>query len=275
MEKGTIKIARIVTTEKNLMNNEKIDTRMVMLQTACKKLSNHVDVIQTAGGYIQLYLDFNGCPTGERSTEKDFTRVTAEAEKLLSASIAKVADNCRLKASFVTLGVDVNDNNDTESHAELVTTYSFEEKKFIYWTGKSYPVAFQAKTLLYCIDLESHLQEIAGYRVIVLGCHDLNMFSPRTRANVNRSSYKGKVIRKFDSLVIKYSPTVVLQHPHFTDTPRIWITGWTGVRRYIGTVDSYSSGIHYENMDGSEVREPNIIKVLAASKMGKVVDIIL
>lgn len=275
MEKGGMKVARIVTTERSPWNSEKVDARMTMLQSACKKLINHVDVIQTAGGYITLYLDFKGCPTGEDSTPKDFYRITAEAEDVLRLSIAKVADNCKSKADFVTLGVDVIDENDTEAHAELVATYDFNEKRFLHWTGKTYPLASQAKTLLYCMDLESHLQEISGYKVVVLGCHDLNMFSPRTRANVNQTSYKGRTIKKFNNLASKYAPYAVLQHPHFTDSPRIWTTGWTGVRRFLPTVNVYSSGIHYENMNGDPVREQNIGKVLNNLKRGPVVDIIV
>jgi len=270
-----MKIARVVTTKKTKVANDNIDERIAMLQGVCGRLTGKVDVLQTPGGYIMLDKDFRGLRLGEESSQEDFLKVTGGAEKILSPKIAKVADACALKAGFLTLGVDVNDDAYYDVGAELVGTYSFEARRFIHWTGKSYPVAYQANTLLYCMDLKTHLQEIAGYKVIVLGCHDLNMFSPRTRALINSSSYKGRTVEVFSDLSRKYRPTVVLQHPHFTDSPRIWTTGWGGVRKYLPTVTTYSSGIHYENMDGDPEREPRIEKVLANLKMGTVVDIIV
>ena len=53
--------------------------------------------------------------------------------------------------------------------------------KVVRWTGKSYPVDSQQHTLVHVKDLCSHFLEIGSERLLVLGCHDLHLFSGRFR----------------------------------------------------------------------------------------------
>lgn len=46
-------------------------------------------------------------------------------------------------------------------------------------------------------------------------------------------------------LVRRFKPTVVLQHPHSTDTPNIWRMPWACLARDYPSVPCYGSGIGY------------------------------
>jgi len=64
--------------------------------------------------------------------------------------------------------------------------------------------------------------------------------------------------------VARFKPTVVLQHPHSTDTPNIWRMPWLSLARDVPTVRVWASGIAYYN-DHGEPRA-KLGKVLALTK---------
>ena len=45
--------------------------------------------------------------------------------------------------------------------------------------------------------------------------------------------------------VARLTPTVVLQHPHSTDTPNIWRMPWLSLAREVPSVRVWASGIAY------------------------------
>ena len=65
--------------------------------------------------------------------------------------------------------------------AELVSVIDTEAGKVIHWTGKSYPVSGMEERTLVQAPLKSHRLEFGGKRMLILGCHDLNLFSQRAR----------------------------------------------------------------------------------------------
>ena len=54
-----------------------------------------------------------------------------------------------------------------------------------------------------------------------------------------------------------FKPTMILHHPHSTDSPRIWATAWSGARAFLPKSDDrrhiWASAIGYYN-DEEELR---------------------
>ena len=57
----------------------------------------------------------------------------------------------------------------------------------------------------------------------------------------------------------EFEPTVILHHPHSTDSPRIWRTAWSGARDFLPESDPprhvWASGIGYYYKDDEGRRE--------------------
>ncbi len=264
-------IARLVLRKlRGLTYMQELNTRKRFLLKECAKLKKKVTVIQTPGGTLPLTLDMRQYSRGVNSTEGDFREISkiAETNAFRYFFTPEIRRKLKKACLFVTLGVDLNDDHETGTHVELVGVYDAQRQRFLRWTGKSYPLASQAQTLIYCQNLDSHFIKLHSHTVLVLGCHDLNMFSPRGLAQVSKQSYKGKTSNRMIALVKKYKPTIVLQHPHRTDSPNIWAMGWIGVRRLLPSC-MYSSGINYE---GSPRPRRKLPDVLRGTAMGKITD---
>ena len=192
------------------------------------------------------------------------------------------ADVARCRADYLTLGVDLNDDGrklktagrSFRTHAELVAVVHTASGKIVRWTGKSYPLVSQEKTLVHETDLKSHLFCCGDERVLVLGCHDLNMFGNRGYVNQNTESQRRTRCDRMRKLAKKFKPTIILQHPHSTDSPRIWSTGWSrksGACQFLSSGEDglkhiYASGIAYYN--DSQPKEPRgaLCDVLARTR---------
>jgi len=263
-------IVRLVLRKlRGLTSIQELNARKKFLLKECANLKEKVTVIQTPGGTLRIIdvTEMQQYSRGVQSTESDFRKASKFAEEAAFNYFLTPEVKKKLKKTclFLTLGVDLCDGRENGTHAELVGVYDTQRQRFIRWTGKSYPLAWQTQTLIYCQNLESHFLKLNGHSVLVLGCHDLNMFSPRVWANISRHSYKGKTIKRMLSLLKKYQPTVVLQHPHTTDSPRVWCLGWCGIRRLL-PVCIYSSGVNYEGTTHK------LLNVLRCTARGKVTD---
>ena len=62
----------------------------------------------------------------------------------------------------------------------------------------------------------------------------------------------------------RFRPTVVLQHPHSTDSANIWRMPWACLARDYPSVRTYASGIGYFNWNGP-ARQP-LREVLAGTR---------
>jgi hypothetical protein len=188
------------------------------------------------------------------------------SERVLEAASGKV--------EAITIGIDVNDGPGG-AHAELVAVYDVAKRCIARWTGKSYPTSSQEDTLVHVVDLDSHLLEIADERVLVLGCHDLNMFSPRGRANQAENGLRRKRCDAMRALVAKFRPTVVLQHPHSTDTPNIWRLPWLSLAKDTPSLHAWASGIAYYSWGDRERAELARVLDLTKSDATQVLDVVL
>lgn len=276
MAKSHFKIARLVTNEATTPKANLVG-RFNLINSASAAIDSHINVLQTPGGFIWVKTDFKDCPFGEDSCEEDFTTVTKFAEEAIGDDIKILRKVSAKKADFITLGVDVLDWDEEFIRAELVGTFDVNAGVFVNWTGKSYPTPEQARSLLYCLDMESHAQLLNGKRVLVIGCHDFNMFSPRSIANINkgnRKTYKAWAVSSFHEVVEEFKPEVLLHHPHDTVLIKTWSTPKSGMNQMLPKLEAYSSGIHYYDPDKDPEKYSGLERVLNYTKKGDVIDIL-
>lgn len=205
------------------------------------------------------------------STPEDLVHLGAAAARIVDEVLRRdVLNAARRRTSFLTLGVDLWSD---ERQAELVAVIDTRSGAVVRWTGKSYPTAYQERSLVQVSDLESHLFSVGEHRVLVLGCHDLNMFSARGRANQNPGGARRARCDAMKQLVERYRPTIVLQHPHTTDSPNIWRMPWACLTRAVPSIRTWASSIGYHYFDGPP-RRP-LEEVLQATRSAHVSDVVV
>ena len=217
----------------------------------------------TPGGFVQAPFPegYDGkCGWGSRT--KDFRTLVKHARKVVDDVVTpKVMNAARGRAEFLTLGVDLNGDGGKGKmaaksrgiHTELVAIVDMATGKPVQWTGKSYPLPWQEETLVQETNLKSHLFRCGDVRVLVLGCHDLNMFSNRAYAAQKPEGLRRERCDRMRNLATKFRPTMILHHPHSTDSPWIWSTPWSGARavlsRKAAKQHAWASGIAFHNGD--------------------------
>ena len=246
----------------------------ILISKFCKKIEEKDNnlVIVTPGGFI--YDDFPETSIkkiGWNSQKEEFRKLIQFAEKSLFQNFLTKDTRKILKESsrIITLGFDLCG----EKEAELVAVYDTQKEKVLKWTGKSYPTSSQEDKLFQIKEVETHFFEYGGERILILGCHDLNIFSPRSKANRSPVSLRGKLCSDFISRTKKFNPTIVIQHPHTTDSSRIWSQGWSGIRQLFPNLKSYCSGLCYFRNYGKKRRPMKA--VLKSTKTDNITDIIL
>jgi len=204
--------------------------------------------------------------TGWGSQPQDLAPLKDAAEKeLWRALTPRVLELAARRTQVLSVSVDLfGGTTFAEPHAELVALIDVVRRRVVGWTGKSYPVAGQARGLVQESNLGSHLIEVADEKVLVLGCHDLNMFS--ARAYANQASGSPRRMRTMDMLerTRKFRPTLVIQHPHLTDSPRIWSTAWGSLKRSLPSVKAWASGICFYR--GGRKERAKLDAVLAGTR---------
>ena len=209
---------------------------------------------------------------GWKSSSTDLDALVRIARPLVDACVTKkVLAAARPRTRVLTIGIDLR--SDAE-HAELVAVIDCNSGETVRWTGKSYPTGNQEALLVQVSDVSTHLLEFADERVLVLGCHDLNMFSARARANQSPTGARRRRCDEMAKAAASFRPTIVLQHPHSTDTPNIWRMPWACLTRDYPSVRAYASGIGYYHW-GGRPRRP-LREVLAGTRSERgVVDVVV
>ena len=242
------------------------------------------DIAITPGGFIRIPFprsyDREGGSRGWGS-DPDFERLIPAALRAVERVIGadKVLDALRCRTRLLTLGVDLNSTKlkgGPETHAEMVAVIETASGAVVAWTGKSYPAGpVQEQTLVHA-PLESHLLRFGETPMLILGCHDLNLFSERARANQLTGSIRRRRCDAMRTLARKFEPVTVLQHPHTTDSPMIWSTAWSGVRKCLSTAETLASGIAYCRGDENGLPRASIDAVLERTAWGtQVVDVVV
>jgi hypothetical protein len=222
----------------------------------------------TPGGFVLVpwprgFGTTTGWSTPKRAFDALVSRVSSQLAKVVTPRVCKAGS---ARSEVLTIGLDVFESDQSQPHAELVAVVDLKSGETLAWTGKSYPTGSQEHTLLHVLDLDTHLVEAAGERVLVLGCHDLNMYSPRGHATQSPTGARRRRCDDMKAKVARFQPTVVLQHPHTTDTPNIWRMPWCALEAQVPSVRSWASGIAYWNR-GAE-RRASLDRVLALTQGG-------
>jgi hypothetical protein len=211
----------------------------------------------TPGGFARVETPIRwDFPVGWQSRSEDFWRLTSYAEpavrSIMSWPVCERAEYIGVR--LITIGIDVyGQDDDRHPLAELIAACDPFTEKIVRWTGKSYPTPSQEKRLFQVADLKSHVLIHERRRILLLGCHDLNMFSPRSTANQVKGSNRNKRCLAMKRVVRKFKPDIVLHHPHATDSPNIWSVAWAGMRMF-KNVRKWASGIARYNENGDECR---------------------
>ena len=221
-------------------------------------------VAVTPGGFIRARLprNYDGA-RGWQSKKRDLRILIPHAEAAIRSVLrGKLSKKARKRTKLLTLGVDLNLDVHKEerieqnhfcrsscplscTHAELVAVIDTASGEVVRWTGKSYPVDNQQHTLVHVKDLRSHLLDVGTERILVLGCHDLNLLIDRGRKPKHQLSPKQVRRKRLQTLAHKFKPTMILHHPHATYSPYIWRAAWGAARAALPTARVAVSSIAF------------------------------
>lgn len=167
-----------------------------------------VELTIRSGGFLEG--DFPGGWSGGlgwNSQPRDLPGLIRAARPVVESALTRrLLSAAAARTRILALGGDLYSD---AGHAELVAVVNCRSGRIVGWTGKSYPTAGQASDLVHVTDLRSHLFELAGERVLILGCHDLNMFSARAIANQSPDGARRHRCDLMAGLVRGIEPTVV------------------------------------------------------------------
>jgi hypothetical protein len=197
----------------------------------------------TAAGFLSFQWPTGVFPADPARPSKNEIRLLGDAAvgecrklltPLLRKRLAKVAD-------YVSIGADSKRDDDKSRTVELVLLFDLHSPRS--WiTGKSYPTGAQENRLVRLNDLSRHHLTVGRDKILLLVCHDLNMFSRRALKTCSTHGWRRKVIDEMREAAHDFAPTVVLQHPHYTHSPHSWSTALGGLNDLLPNVVFASAG---------------------------------
>jgi hypothetical protein len=181
---------------------------------------------------------------------------------------------------FITIGIDSQKDKISLSnvsikqlHVELVALVDLKAKRY-FWTGKSYPTTGQENGLVRFQDLRTHFVELPFGKVMILGCHDLNLLIDRGK-KTKHITWRKSLKRGFQELAKEEKPNYILQHPHTTDSKQIWSAAWGAGKKLLPTVEKYVSAGRYYNPENPGCERSKLNDVLIKTKFGNTIDFIV
>jgi len=275
------KIARLVIQQPLYDENGNFKKRFVLkgINDFLTKThgKNHFEFLVMAGGVLQGFWPSElGANLSIDSLEgKHLYKFFSAGNGAISNFFENILKDYYKKLSdvtdYFTIGIDIR-NPKSKQLIELVLVADLKKSKVIRWTGKFYPAGSQKNNLVKINDLKTHFIRLNNQNVVILGCHDLMVYSPRGQAMVTPDSWKGEVSADFRRQCSKFKPDIVLQHPHETDSPNIWNLAWKTLEKELPSVKHYVSGIYFPK---DEEPRSTLEKVLEQTKKGDVLDIVL
>ncbi|OPY25286.1 MAG: hypothetical protein A4E28_03242 [Methanocella sp. PtaU1.Bin125] len=249
-----------------------------LLDAVCRRWPKDVkaDVLVLCGGFLRFRWPdrLKRWDIGDNLNPSKATldMLYQEAEKCFRQVFdGRIRAKLRRQAGVVTFGADSHYLVDDWyfPHAELV--FAMDPDTGEAWpTGKSYPNPRQQQGLVRIADLESHFVRAAGKDLMLLSCHDLSLFSPRSYHNAR--GWRRETIERFRQMARERKPELIVWHPHKSDTPRTWIPGLGGLRKELPGVSYISAGMYHN--DGASPRA-SMDSVLKHTKNVPAVDLIV
>lgn len=259
-----------------------VNTSAKLLNEICDlwPKDKRVDCLVTCGAF----LNFNWSNTLNKlkdnlNPEKSVVKLLIdEAQNQVNTLLSeKIRKKLLHFTDFITVGIDsfkdkvsLSSVSIRKPHAELVVLVDLRRGVY-HWTGKSYPTTGQEKGLVRFTDLSTHFVEVSFGKVLILGCHDLNIFSPRGEA-VTQSEWRKRVRAGFYDMTRIEKPDIVLHHPHTTDSSRIWTAAWNELTYSFPYVKKFISAGRYYRKEGNR---SEISDVLRTTKQGDTIDFVV
>jgi len=257
-----------------------------LLSNVCEKWpkNKRVKFLVTPGGFLQFdwpkSISLEDIGDNKYPRKEVLNYLVEEARKCAEYVIN---DNLGKKlgelAEYITLGIDshkekvsTTQNYISKPHGEFVFLIGLKSNR-VYWTGKSYPTSSQQSGLVRISDLTTHffdLDEVG--KTMVLGCHDLTMFNPRSK---NAKGWRMKVNEQFRELARKQNPVCVLHHPHTTVKRRTWLNAWSHLRKTLPSVKHYAGAGRYFEADRDRSDWDTLTDVLESTKSGNTLDVVV
>jgi hypothetical protein len=190
-------------------------------------------------------------------------------EDLLN-KIKKISDYISIGIDSIKEKTSTRYNDNSRPHIELVFLIDLKRNNR-YWTGKTYPTTKQEKYLLDIEDYKTHfinLPEVG--KIMILGCHDLNMFN--CRAWLTTGEKRKRVKSEFIKLAKNENPICVLHHPHTYAKIRTWANGFNGLKKFLPSIKYFISTGKYYEANNDKAKWTEINKLLKYSKIGNSID---
>jgi len=205
--------------------------------------------------------------------------LVAEAENCAKLVLGEgLSDKLRQFTDYVTLGIDsskekisTTQNYIGKLHVELVFLIDLRNNEF-YWTGKSYPTSGQQNGLVRITKLEKHFFDLDIGNVMILGCHDLAIFNPRSK---NAKYWREQTNRDFKQLATTKEPVCVLHHPHTTVIRKTWLTSWNFLIKKLPSVEQYAGAGRYHEPNRERSKWDTLDNVLDSTKCGRSIDFVV
>ena len=256
-----------------------------LLEAVCEKWpkGQKVKFLITCGGFVQfdwpksisrMEVDDNKNPNDEA-----VNALVAEAENWAKYVLGEgLSDKLRQFTDYVTLGIDsakqkisTTQNYIGQLHVELVFLIDLRNNEF-YWTGKSYPTPAQQNGLVRISKLEKHFFDLDIGNVMILGCHDLAIFNPRSK---NAKYWREQTNRDFKLLATIKKPVCVLHHPHTTVIRKTWLTSWNFLIKKLPSVEHYAGAGRYYEPYRERSKWDTLDNVLNSTKCGRSIDFVV
>jgi len=221
-----------------------------ILYHAAEKWKQHkyADILLTPGGFIQFTWPNNLPEVGtvlhpNPDAVDDLIRSADHAVNILFPS--QLTEKIKPHTRLVVVGVDSTPDNE---RYQIELTCALDLKTGIRrWTGKSYPDQDQISKLIRNENLESHFIDLNDRRVLILGCHDLNIFNNRWESREKLLSiWRCETRVKMKELLSLSPPSAVLHLAHTIDSVGTWRNGWNGLQKRLPSDTlCVSSGCYY------------------------------
>ncbi|MGD0406897.1 MAG: hypothetical protein ABSB10_09645 [Candidatus Bathyarchaeia archaeon] len=256
-----------------------------LLEDVCEKWpkGQKVKFLVTCGGFVQFdwpkSMSRMDVGDNKNPNEEAVNALVAEAENCAKLVLGEgLSDKLRQFTDYVTLGIDsskekisTTQNYIGKLHVELVFLIDLRNNEF-YWTGKSYPTSGQQNGLVRITKLEKHFFDLDIGNVMILGCHDLAIFNPRSK---NAKYWREQTNRDFKQLATTKEPVCVLHHPHTTVIRKTWLTSWNFLIKKLPSVEQYAGAGRYHEPNRERSKWDTLDNVLDSTKCGRSIDFVV
>jgi hypothetical protein len=237
--------------------------------------------LSTCGAFLRFDWPQELPPRGNRNPDAgEIAVLIAAAERAVwSVLTDEVVNQLKSCCDYLTLGVDTKKdkistthNIVSQPHAELVVLVDLH-KSCTHWTGKFYPTSQQEPSIIRFPDLQSHFVSLDRDPVMILGCHDLSVYSPRGQAKA--TGWRRELSAEFRDLAKQRRPTVVLHHPHTTIKCRTWRQQWQRLEHELPFVKEYLGTGAYSYRDEGWNKRNQLEQVLDSTQRGDILTVLV